>query len=85
MQDRIDKLDAGYVKLIHVDQHAIKHNRQMGVAQRPPITVQTSAGSLKMMGCRIMGESELVYSYDKPLPCGAHLWVETAAEVEELY
>jgi hypothetical protein len=30
----------------------------------------------------IKGPSKLVYSPDKPLSCGARVWVETEAEVE---
>jgi len=28
-----------------------------------------------------MGESEVIYSPDKPLDCGAQVWVETKAPV----
>jgi hypothetical protein len=31
---------------------------------------------------KIHGESTVVYSPDKPLSCGAHVWLETQAEVE---
>jgi len=28
-----------------------------------------------------MGKSEVVYSHDKPLKCGARIWIETTAPV----
>jgi len=30
---------------------------------------------------QILGESKVVYSPDKPLSCGAKVWIETDAEV----
>ena len=30
----------------------------------------------------IKGDSKVVYSADKPLSCGARVWIETQAEVE---
>jgi hypothetical protein len=33
---------------------------------------------------RIKGPSRVVYSPDKPLSCGAHVWIETESEVEIL-
>jgi len=29
----------------------------------------------------ILGPSKVVYSEDKPLSCGAHVWIETQAQV----
>jgi|TARA_B110000908_G_C10078973_1_gene368671 hypothetical protein len=29
----------------------------------------------------ILGPSKMIYSPDKPRPCGAKLWIETEAEV----
>jgi hypothetical protein len=30
----------------------------------------------------IEGPSEVIYSPDKPLRCGAHVWIETEGEVQ---
>ncbi len=83
---------AGTIKRIHVDRHAIAANRRLiagGVAIEyplsPPITVQTSRGSLKMHALRIIGDSTMVYCPFDPLPCGATLWVETTAAIEEIH
>lgn len=63
----------GTVKRIHVDQ------RKLRAGDGDPVTVQTSAGSLKAREVAIDGPSRLVFSPDNPLPCGARLWVETTA------
>jgi len=33
---------------------------------------------------KIHGDSEIVYSPDKPLSCGAHVWIQTDGIVEVL-
>lgn len=74
-------IKAGTIKRIHVDQGRIKSNFKHGT-NLPVATVQTSKGSHKAHRVRINGASELVTSFDKPLSCGARVWVETKAEVE---
>lgn len=69
------------IKRIHVDQHAIRRNKTKGTND-PPISVKTYKGNTKCFGVTIDGPSKLVYSPDKPLSCGARLWIETEAEVE---
>jgi hypothetical protein len=78
---RTPKLRAGTIKRLHVDQHVIRSNRSSG-GDDPPVTVQLSTGSLKCSHAIIHGKSELIYSPEKPLACGARLWVETRARVE---
>ena len=34
---------------------------------------------------RILGASSIIYSPDKPLSCGAKVWIETDAEVAVIY
>lgn len=79
--ERAPKLRAGTVKRLHVDQHVIKSNRSTG-REDPPVTVQLSTGSLKCRHAVIHGKSELIYRPERPLSCGARLWVETRARVE---
>lgn len=74
-------LKAGTIKRIHVDKQVIQKNRKYGT-NLPPITVQTSKGPFKTYKARIMGPSEFIYSPEKPLNCGARLWIETKAEVK---
>jgi hypothetical protein len=35
-------------------------------------------------GVKILGPVEIVYRPDKPLSCGARVWVETQSEVQPL-
>ncbi len=68
-------------KKIHVNQHLIKANKKHGTSF-PVISVKTYKENKRCNYVKILGESELVYSPDKPLPCGATVWIETTAEVE---
>lgn len=69
------------VRRLHVDQHAIKANTIDG-GTRPCVTIQTSNGPLKCHEARIDGPSTLVSRPDRPLSCGARVWIETTAAIE---
>lgn len=69
------------IKRIHVDQHAIKRNAKHGTDD-PPISVKTYKSNTKCFEVEILGPSKLIYSPDKPLSCGARLWIETESEVK---
>lgn len=75
------KIRKGLIKRIHVNKHVIASNLKLGKTE-PAITVQTSDGPHRAHVVDIRGPSRMVYSPDKPLSCGARLWVETRAEVE---
>ena len=66
---------------IHVNQHIIKENAKTG-GNDPVLTVKTYKSNTYAHEVRILGESRVVYSPDKPLSCGAKVWIETEAEVE---
>ena len=68
------------IKRIHVNQHVIRRNRKTGEL-RPPLTVKTSRGNIVGHRVAIEGASEIVYMPDKPLSCGARVWVQTRAPV----
>jgi hypothetical protein len=74
------KLLAGTIKRLHVDRHVMAANRKHA-RNDPPITVQTSRGSLKAHRVEVFGPSLFVHSPDKPLSCGARVWIETRALV----
>lgn len=74
-------LDAGTIKRVHVNQFVIRANRKTG-ATDPPISIQTSRGVRRAQTVEILGPSRLIYSPDRPLSCGARLWVETRAEID---
>ena len=66
--------------LIHVNQHVIKANAKTG-KNDPVLTVKTYKSNTYAHEVDILGPSKVVYSPDKPLSCGAKVWVETEAEV----
>ena len=66
--------------IIHVNQHVIKSNRKNG-ATDPVLTVKTYKENRYGHEVLIKGDSRIVYSPDKPLSCGAHVWIETQGEV----
>lgn len=69
--------------IVHVNQHVIKANRKSG-ASDPVLTVKTYKDNRYAHEVLIKGDSKVVYSPNKPLSCGAHVWIETQAEVEIL-
>jgi hypothetical protein len=73
-------LPAKRIKRIHVNQKNLRANRKDG-GHRPLITIQTSAGPVYADHVDIKGVSALVSRPDKPLPCGARIWIETRAQV----
>ena len=65
---------------IHVNQHVIRANTKSGVVNAP-LTVKTSKSNTYATSVEINGPSRVVYSPDKPLSCGAKVWIETESEV----
>lgn len=65
---------------IHVNQHVIKRNRKTG-SRDPVITVKRGRENIYCHHVEILGPVRIVYSPDKPLSCGATVWVETLSEV----
>jgi hypothetical protein len=68
-------------KRIHINQHVIRKNAKTG-ERNPVITVKTYKANTYGHEVEILGPSTVVYSPDKPLPCGAKVWIETEADVE---
>lgn len=66
------------LKRIHVNMHIIRRNRQETLRD-PPLSVKTSRSNLKADSIEILGPSRLIYSPDRPLSCGARVWIETDA------
>ena len=67
--------------IIHVNQHVIKDNAKTG-NNNPVLTVKTYKSNTYAHEVRVLGESRIIYSPDKPLSCGAKVWMETEAKVE---
>jgi hypothetical protein len=66
--------------IIHVNQHVIKRNRKTGEG-KPPLTCKTYKTNDYAHEVEIKGPCRIVYRSDKPLSCGAHVWIETNSEV----
>lgn len=67
-------------KRIHVNQHNIRANAKDG-GGRPVISVKTYKRTIPANHVYISGDSVVVYRPDHPLSCGAHVWIETTADV----
>jgi len=65
---------------IHVNQHIIRSNKKQG-KKEPVLTVKTYKSNTYANAVEIKGPSKVVYSPDKPLSCGARVWIETESEV----
>jgi hypothetical protein len=71
---------AGTIKRIHVNQHVIRRNTKTGDTT-PPLSVKTSKGSFACSDVVIHGDSVVRYSPERPLSCGARVWIETRARL----
>jgi len=71
-------------KIIHVNQHQIRHNAKHGTSD-PVLTVKTYKSNEYASEVLVKKDNEvvakIVYSPDKPLSCGARVWIETEEEV----
>jgi len=68
------------IRRIHVNQHIIRANKKRG-EDAPPLTVKTYRSNDYAHEVQIAGPSKVVYRPDKPLACGARVWVETESTV----
>jgi len=69
-------------KRIHINQHVIKSNRKKEVGDHDPvITCKTYKTNDYCNEVVIDGPCKVIYSPDKPLSCGAHVWIETDSDV----
>lgn len=71
--------------IIHVNQHVIKANRKSG-ERNPVLTVKSRGKNTYAHEVAIYGQdgklaAKVIYSPDKPLSCGAHVWIETTNDV----
>ena len=67
--------------IIHINQNVIRSNSKTG-EREPVITVKTYKDNNYASEVKVDGPCKIVYSPDKPLSCGAKVWIETEAEVE---
>ena len=67
-------------KRIHVNMHVIRRNHKTG-EREPVLTCKTSKSNDYYYEIDVKGPCRIVYSPDKPLPCGARVWIETESEI----
>ena len=60
--------------------HVVKRNNKTR-EREPVLTCKTSKSNTYEQKVKIHGDSEVIYSPDKPLSCGARVWVETNSPV----
>ena len=66
--------------IIHVNQHIIRANSKSD-NNKPPLTIKTYKENRKGFEAEISGSARGGYRPDKPLSCGAKVWIETESEV----
>jgi hypothetical protein len=71
-------LGAGKIKRIHVNKHVIAKNLKHGT-DLPAISIQHTGGPTPARVVAIHGPS--LMRSDKPLKCGARVYIETTAEI----
>ena len=65
---------------VHVNQHVLKANRKHGTTD-PVLTVKDYKQNRYCNSVELPDGCRVVHSPDKPLSCGAVLWVETEGRV----
>jgi hypothetical protein len=73
-------------KQIHVNQHKIRSNRKND-EEEPVLTVKTYKSNDYCHEAVIYGQdgkeaARIIYRPNKPLSCGARVWIETTSQVE---
>lgn len=71
--------------IVHVNQQRIRSNIRKGQDEQAPVlTIKTYKSNTYANEVEILGPCKVVYSPDKPLSCGARVWIETEGEVRVL-
>jgi len=62
---------------VHVNMHVIRRNLKTG-EREPPLTIIRGSARERGHEVEIGGPCRIVYRPDKPLSCGARVWIEAA-------
>lgn len=65
--------------IIHVNRHTIRKNKSG--SDDPPLTIKTYKSQRNAKTVEILGPCRVVYRPEKPLGCGAVVWIETESAV----
>ncbi len=70
-------------KIIHINQHNIKWNAKNPKKKRLPV-ITTKQGKKNIYGFEVIinEHTKIIYSPDKPLSCGAKVWLETSEPIK---
>ena len=66
---------------VHVNQHVIRANAKNG-ENNPIFTIKSKGKNTYAHSVKVIGEMELIYSPNKPLSCGAKVWIETKGDIQ---
>ena len=69
---------------IHINQHVIRSNKKHN-KREPVITCKTYKSNDYAHRVKINGPSEVIYSPDKPLSCGARMWIECDSDDVKMF
>lgn len=69
-----------HLKRIHVNKHRIRSNVIHGT-HLAPLTVKVRRENIKCHEIEIHGDSKIIHRPEKPLNCGARVWIETNAPI----
>lgn len=70
------------LKRIHINQHHIRWNRKNPLeVPKPVMSVKCGGKTYTGKTVNISGPSKVIYKPNKPLACGARVWIETNSEV----
>jgi hypothetical protein len=73
-------LSRARLKRIHVNQHVIRANRKAGTSD-PPLRIKLGDANIAAAEVDIDGPAKVVYRPERPLACGARVWIETRAPI----
>ncbi len=68
------------IKRVHVNQHVIRANQRSG-ERLSPLRVKTGRENAPAQEILIDGPCRVIYRPDRPLSCGARVWIETTSRV----
>ncbi len=69
--------------IVHVNQHVIRANKKKPPKDREaPLRLKTYKLNVPCNVIEIPGPCRVVYRPDKPLKCGATVWIETTSQVK---
>ena len=66
--------------IVHVNQHAVKANTKHGT-NNPVLTVKTYKSNTYAHEVEMPDGCKVIHSPQKPLSCGARVWIETHGRV----